>query len=70
MRPLQESHCKEARMAAREEPRVFLNYTQEELDRNFNQRVWASNAQAVIARYGERSFETRKRLRQETVSYG
>jgi arylformamidase len=49
---------------------VFLNYTQEELDRNFNQRVWASNAQAVIARYGERSFEVRKHLPRETARYG
>jgi arylformamidase len=70
MHPSQESHRQEARTAAREEPRVFLNYTREELDRNFNQRVWASNAEAVIARYGERSFETRKRLRLETVRYG
>ncbi len=49
---------------------MFLNYTREELDRNFNQRIWASNAEAVIARYGERSFESRKRLPLETARYG
>jgi arylformamidase len=70
MHSSRENHVEEAGTEARGEPRIFLNYTREELDRNFNQRVWASNAEAVIARYGERSFETRKRLRRETARYG
>jgi len=42
---------------------VFLHYTQKELDRNFDQRGWVSNAEAVIARYVSRSEATRRRLR-------
>jgi arylformamidase len=70
MHPSQQSHREEARTAVTTEPHVFLNYTQQELDRNFDQRVWASNAQAVIARYGERSFEARKHLPLEIANYG
>jgi arylformamidase len=69
MQPRQEQHLAELE-PARDEPRVFLDYTQQELDRNFNQRGWASNAEAVIAKYKERSFESRKHLRLETVRYG
>ena len=32
-----------------EEAKVYLNYDQEELDRNYDQRAWASNADEVIA---------------------
>jgi arylformamidase len=70
MQPRQENHSEELGSAARDEPPVFLNYTREELDRNFNQRVWASNAEAVIAKYRERSSEAREHLRLETVRYG
>jgi arylformamidase len=38
---------------------VYLDYTQEQLDRCYDQRVWAANAAAVIARYGEMSAQAR-----------
>ena len=31
--------------------RVFLHYTQAELDRNYDQRGWIENAEEIIARY-------------------
>jgi len=50
---------------------VFLHYTQEELDRNFDQRAWAKNSEAVIARYAPRSAAVRARLaHQERIPYG
>jgi arylformamidase len=50
---------------------VFLHYTQEELNRNFDQRGWAGNALEVIARYPERSAATRARLQHRAnVPYG
>ena len=39
---------------------VFLHYTQQELDRNFDQRGWAPNAAAVIARYEAHSERARR----------
>jgi arylformamidase len=41
---------------------VFLHYTQAELDRNFDQRGWVTNAEEVIARYIARSNATRQAL--------
>jgi arylformamidase len=38
---------------------VFLHYSQAELDRNFDQRGWASNASEVVARWARRSEATR-----------
>jgi arylformamidase len=35
--------------------RIYLHYTKAELDRNFDQRIWASNAEEVIARFSARS---------------
>ena len=50
---------------------VFLHYTQRELDRNFDQRGWISNALEVIQRYAERSARTRARLEHRgNVLYG
>jgi arylformamidase len=49
---------------------VFLHYTQEELNRNFDQRTWVSNALEVIARYPILSDASRKRFKYETVAYG
>lgn len=46
-------------LATRPSPPVYLDYTQEELDRCYDQRVWAPNAAAVIARYGEASAQAR-----------
>ena len=52
------------------EKTVFLHYTQAELDRNFDQRNWVSNALKLIALYPELSQATRARLRHETIAYG
>jgi len=50
---------------------VFLDYTQDELDRAYDQTVWAPNQDELIARYGTRSAATRQRLKyQAGVSYG
>jgi arylformamidase len=53
------------------EPKVFLHYTQAELDRNFDQRGWAKNALEVIERYKRRSAETRAAFEHRAnVAYG
>lgn len=50
---------------------VFLHYTQEELNRNFDQRSWVSNALEVIARYPVLSAATRARFEHRAnVPYG
>lgn len=50
---------------------VYLHYTQAELDRNFDQRGWVSNALEVIGRYAVRSRATRERFkRRADVAYG
>jgi arylformamidase len=52
-------------------PTVFLDYTQEELDRAYDQRVWAPNAADVIKRYATASAATRGRLtRRPDLAYG
>ena len=45
------------------EPRVFLDYTQEELDRNFDQRAWVSDADALLRNHAVMSERARQRLR-------
>lgn len=54
------------------EKKVFLHYTQAELDRNFDQRNWpkAKNALEIIGRYPELSKATRARLQHCTIAYG
>jgi arylformamidase len=48
-----------------------MDYTQEQLDRAYDQRVWAPNADEVIARYGTASAEVRARVRREAdIRYG
>jgi arylformamidase len=42
--------------------RVFLDYDQAELDRQYDQRAWATNAASVIARYAADSEAARARL--------
>jgi arylformamidase len=42
--------------------KVYLDYTQAELDRAYDQRAWAPNADEVIARYASESAKTRKRF--------
>jgi len=50
---------------------VFLHYTQDELNRNFDQRGWVPNALEVIGRYPEHSRATRRRLGHDPgVRYG
>jgi arylformamidase len=50
---------------------VFLHYTQEELNRNFDQRAWVDNALEVIARYSVHSQATRDRLsHRANIAYG
>lgn len=50
---------------------VFLHYSQEELNRNFDQRGWISNAEEIIARYLRRSAATaRKFAAKDDFSYG
>jgi len=50
---------------------VFLHYTQEELNRNFDQRTWVANALEVIGRFPVLSKATRERLAHHAgVRYG
>jgi arylformamidase len=51
--------------------KVFLHYSQAELDRNYDQRGWIGNAEAIIARYVARSEAARRVLEQRRdVAYG
>jgi arylformamidase len=51
--------------------KVFLDYDQKALDDQYEQRVWAPNAEEVIRRYGERSNAVRKTLGEPRVErYG
>lgn len=51
--------------------KVFLNYTQAELDKNYNQGEWAPNLRQLLQRYGARSETARERLgAPEKFSYG
>lgn len=50
--------------------KVFLDYTQKELDDAYDQSVWAKNAQEVIKRYGTSSEAIRAKYRFETRAYG
>lgn len=50
---------------------VFLHYNQAELDRQYDQRAWAPNAEVVIKGYRERSDRARARLGEPQVfAYG
>ena len=50
--------------------KVFLDYTQEELDRAYDQFRWADNAAAVIRRYAQDSARVRKATPPRTEAYG
>jgi arylformamidase len=51
--------------------KVFLHYTQDELNRNFDQRAWVDNALEVIGRYPRLSAATRQRLLHRSgIPYG
>ena len=50
---------------------IFLHYDQTELDRQYDQRIWASNFAQVIKRYTDNSERVRKILGEPKVfSYG
>lgn len=52
-------------------PKVFLDYTQEELDKAYDQANWAPNRVRVIKRWGSNSEVARSRLGQpERMAYG
>jgi len=52
-------------------PKVFRDYDQAELDRQYNQRAWIANAEELIRRYAANSDAVRARLGEpQTVSYG
>jgi len=51
--------------------KVFLDYDQAELDRQYNQRAWVTNADEHIRRYATMSEAVRARLgAPETIAYG
>lgn len=51
--------------------RVFGEYTQDELDRQYEQRTFAANAEEVIRRYGTMSDAVRAKFGEpETLAYG
>ena len=48
-----------------------MRYTKEHLDLNYEQRVWAKNAEEVVARYASRSAEARRTLHLDRdIAYG
>lgn len=49
---------------------IFLGYTQDELDKAYDQRVWAPDAQAIIDRYARDSAAVRGRMPPRTERYG
>lgn len=49
---------------------VFLHYTQAELDRAYDQRAWAANAEPVIASYATLSKQVKARYKFVTERYG
>jgi arylformamidase len=51
-------------------PKVYLNYTQAELDKAYTQAEWAPNMKAVLARQSEASAKLRSALPPRTFSYG
>lgn len=53
------------------DPFVYLEYTQGELDRAYDQRAWVTNANDVLARYAAASSEARAAMtHSDNVAYG
>ena len=50
--------------------KVFLHYTQAELDRNYDQRAWCLDSAAYLARYPRESEAFRRSTPHRTISYG
>jgi arylformamidase len=58
-------------LSTTQDSKVFLHYTQEELNRNFDQRTWAKNALELIGRYPLLAKATRERFEHRAnVRYG
>lgn len=51
-------------------PKVYLEYTQDELDKAYTQPAWAPNMKEVLARQAEASARLRSVLAPRTFSYG
>jgi arylformamidase len=58
------------RRPAQAEDRVFLNYTQAELDKAYDQAAWAPSRGVVIARYASDSEAVRRASPPRTERYG
>ncbi len=56
--------------ATRMGEKIFLDYDEAGLDRAYDQRVWAPDADAIIARYGTASEAARRSLAWRTHAYG
>jgi arylformamidase len=52
------------------EPKVFLDYTQKELDDAYEQTIWAPNFEALSADNKKRCIAMREKLKHFEVSYG
>src|SRR5687767_10589948 len=50
--------------------KVYLDYTQDELDKAYTQPAWAPNMKEVLARQSEASAKLRSVLVPRTFSYG
>ena len=50
--------------------KVYLDYTQDELDKAYTQTEWAPNAKAVLARQSEASAKVRAAMKPRTCGYG
>jgi arylformamidase len=58
-------------MTEKRGPSLFREYDQKALDDQYEQRVWAKNAEEIIARYAARSAEVRRRIGQPRIErYG
>ncbi len=53
------------------QPKIFRDYDQAELDRQYDQRAWVPNAEEIIRRYATNSDAVRARLGEpDTIAYG
>lgn len=57
-------------MADGDPPKVYLDYTQKQLDDAYTQSVWAPNAKQVINGYATTSTEVRRKFPPVTYAYG
>jgi arylformamidase len=59
-----------ADISAATEPRVFLDYTQAELDRAYDQLAYAPDRDVIMARHAAHSARTREAFKHEVFRYG